>query len=172
MDEREWTDRPLRAGETIELGATRIRLPGAPCALRISGDLTAAVAALAPNAPIAGLRGDVGSGPYAIRMARDSALLVSQTPLVASPGWREAGFAISDADDCYTAVEFEGGDALRILAQATTADLERPSPSAAIGVLGLTMLLVRRGEAHLLWVETPYLSYLTSFLRGASADID
>ncbi len=131
----------------------------------ISGDLDAALAALAPGAPRVGLFGLAPEGPHALRIARDRALLVTPAPLGAADGWRE-GFCATNVDDGWTVVEVEGPGAPLVLMQGTAADLSAGSPSAAVQFAGLRCLLARAGAGFRLHVETPWLEALLAWLDG------
>ena len=55
----------------------------------ISGRIAGAVETLAPGAPEVGLWGVVEANQYAVRIARDRALIVSAEPQAVEPGWRD-----------------------------------------------------------------------------------
>ena len=67
----------------------------------LSGDLVAAIATLAPGAPLLGLHAMVPESAHALRIGRDRALLVTQAPLAAADGWRD-GWCASCVDDGWT----------------------------------------------------------------------
>lgn len=167
MDERVWRDRPLKAGETLQIGATTVSL-GAPPeqACLVTGDLGHALAAVAPNAPLIGLCEAAPDGAFAIRIARDRALLVLPERLTRKMGWQAEGFALSDASDAYVRLALSGGNPQAILAQMTSAPFMQGSPSAAIRIAGQTGLLLRQGEAYELWVQAAFLTSTTDVLRS------
>ena len=101
----------------------------------ISGDLEAAIGALAPGAPLLGLYALAPQGAHALRIARDRALLVTPAPLGTADGWRD-GWCATDVNDGWAAVDISGPDAPLALMQGTSADLaggrrRRPSCSRA-----------------------------------------
>jgi hypothetical protein len=132
----------------------------------ISGDVDAAVAALAPGAPILGLHALVPQGAHALRIGRASALLVTPAPIGAADGWRD-GWCATSVDDGWAAVEVSGADAPLALMQATSADLAAGSPSAAVIVFGLRALLARIDGGFRVHVEAPWLETLLAWLDGA-----
>jgi hypothetical protein len=132
----------------------------------VSGDLAAGLAALAPGAPLLGLYALVSEGAYALRIARDRALLVTQAPLGADEGWRN-GWSATASDDAYVALDVSGPDAPLALMQGTSADLEAGSPSAAILFAGQRCLLARTEAGFRLHLEQPRLEALLTWLDGA-----
>ncbi len=167
MDERVWTDRPLAPGETIAADGVTITLAPPRHAALISGDLAAALAALAPGAPLLGFGEDAGGGDHAIRMARDRALLVTAAPLAAAPGWHASGYALSPADDTMVALTLNGPAARAVLSQVMALDPDANSPSAALHIAGTTGLFLREGSAFVIWIDQAYQTYLAGRLRQA-----
>ena len=166
MRETAWP--PARRGEGALVDRPRLvarALTGFGQTL-ISGDLEAAIAALAPGAPLLGLYAPAQGAAHALRIARDRALLVTPTPLGAADGWRD-GFCATPVDDGFAAVEVTGPDALSALAQGTSADLAAASPSAAVQFAGLRCLLARIDGGFRLHVEAPWLEALLAWLDGA-----
>ena len=134
MREMEWP--PARGGAGLLIDRQRLtarRLGGLGQTL-ISGDLDAAIAALAPGAPMLGLYALAPEGAHALRIGRTSALLVTPGPLGVADGWRD-GWCATSVDDGWAAVEVSGADAAQALMQATSADLASGSPSAAVACL-------------------------------------
>jgi hypothetical protein len=165
MREMEWP--PARGDAGLLIDRPRLaarRLTGLRQIL-ISGDLDAAVAALAPGAPMLGLYAPLPAGAHALRIGRMSALLVTPAPLAVVDGWRD-GWCATSVDDGWAAVEISGADAPRALMQATSADLASGSPSAAVIVFGLRGLLVRTPAGFRIHVETPWLETLLAWLDG------
>ena len=144
-----WSARPLAGlGQTL-----------------VSGDLDAARAALAPNASQAGLW-QVVEGDALVRIARDRALLVATSPLLAAAGWSPGGWAASAADDGWAVFELSGESVRAVCAQATSADLEAGSPSAALLFAGVSCLLYRTtAEIARIHVETGFAPYLWRWLE-------
>ncbi|MEM7723623.1 MAG: hypothetical protein AAF376_14810 [Pseudomonadota bacterium] len=167
MDERVWTDRPLGIGERIE-GADLVVTRDEPGHLTlISGDVEAAVADLAPGAPILGLGQIADHRPTAIRIARDRGLLVTDRP-VARFATYDNGIAASPADGLYACLTVTGPRASALLAEATAVDVAAGSPSAAITAMGCSVLLT--GVPNGGWrirVASPMLTYVTSWINAA-----
>jgi hypothetical protein len=165
MREMEWP--PARGGAELlidrqGLAARRLGKLGQTL---MSGDLDAAVAALAPGAPMLGLYALAPESAHAFRIGRTSTLLVTPAPLSVLEGWRD-GWCATSVDDAWAAVEISGADAARALMQATSADLASGSPSAAVLVFGLRGLLARTASGFRVHVEAPWLETLRSWLDG------
>jgi hypothetical protein len=131
----------------------------------ISGRIAGAVEALAPGAPESGLWGVVEKNPYVVRIARDRALIVSGEPLAVEPGWRD-GWAATPADDVYAVLEIDGAGLSDVVREATAADLDAGSPSAAIMFAGIACLLYRTGQTTArLHIERPLATYVWHWLE-------
>jgi hypothetical protein len=165
MREMEWP--PARGGELLidRQRLTARRLDGLGQTL-ISGDLDAAVASLAPAAPMLGLCALAPEGAHALRIGRASALLITPAPLSVVAGWRD-GWCATSVDDGWAAVAVSGADAAHALMQATSADLASGSPSAAVLVFGLRGLLTRTPSGFRVHIESPWLETLLTWLDGA-----
>jgi hypothetical protein len=165
MREMEWP--PARRGAELLINRQQLvarRLGGLGQTL-ISGDLDAAVAALAPGAPMLGLYALASESAHALRIARTSALLVTPAPLSVLESWRD-GWCATSVDDAWAAVEISGADAAQTLMQATSADLASGSPSAAALVFGLRGLIARTSSGFRVHVESPWLETLLAWLDG------
>ncbi|MEM8848628.1 MAG: hypothetical protein AAGE03_01200 [Pseudomonadota bacterium] len=167
MDERDWTDRALTAGETLVLGDCTIGLDPPRAATLVSGNVAAALDMLTSDVPILGLAEQSAGPAFALRIARDQVLLITNKPLSAGEGWYGPGFALSRADDRFQAFQINGPGARDILAQGTSAPINVGSPSAAILFGGVFALLSGTKTGYLLWIERGWTAYLTSFLRMA-----
>ena len=101
--------------------------------------------------------------PYALRISRDQALLVTQTPLVVADGWH-GGYALSRMDDAYAMLDLSGDDAAESVAEATASDLAAGSPSAAVMFAGLKALLAAREGGFRLHIEAAWREAVLEFL--------
>ena len=165
MREMEWP--PARGGAELLVDRPRLtarRLDGLGQTL-ISGDLDAAVASLAPGAPMLGLYALAPAGAHALRIGRTSALLITPAPLSVVDGWRD-GWCATSVDDGWAAVEVSGADAPGALMQATSADLASASPSAAVMIFGLRGLVAKTSSGFRVHVEAPWLETLLGWLDG------
>jgi len=140
MRETRWPAARGRSGLLIDRTRLQARALDGLGQTLISGDLDAAIAALAPGAPTLGLHAIAPQGAHALRIGRASALLV----------------------------EVSGADAAQALMQATSVDLAGGSPSAAVLFFGLRGLLARIESGFRVHVEAPWLETLLAWLDGAS----
>ena len=163
MRETRWPSARGRAGILIDRPGLQARARDGLGQTLISGDVEAALAALAPGAPILGLYALAPEGAHALRIGRASGLLVTPAPLGAADGWRD-GWCATSVDDGWAAVEVLGADAAQALMQATSADLVAGSPSAAALVFGLWSLLARTHAGFRLHVEAPWLETFLTWL--------
>jgi sarcosine oxidase, subunit gamma len=163
MHERDWSNRTPHPGDRIEGRGTTITCEAPGGAALISGGLEAAIAALAPGAPFLGRGATVPDAPFALRIARDRALLVTDAPADVASGWH-ASYAATPADDLYLRLAIEGKEAATIMAAGTGASLEESSPSAMVLFAGTKCLVARASRGFLIWVERPDAAYLWSFL--------
>jgi hypothetical protein len=131
MRETRWPAARGRTGILIDRPRLQARALDGLGQTLISGDLDAALGALAPGAPPLGLCALAPQGAHALRIGRASALLVTPRAIAAADGWRD-GWCATSVDDGWAAVEVSGADAPQALAQATSADLGAGSPSAAL----------------------------------------
>jgi hypothetical protein len=165
MREMEWPPARGDAGLLIDRQRLTARRLGDLGQTLISGDLDAAIAGLAPGAPMLGLYPLALERAHALRIGRTSALLVTPAPLAFADGWRD-GWCASSVDDGWAAVEVSGADAGNALMQATSADLASGSPSAAVLVFGLRGLLARTSSGFRVHLEAPWLETLLTWLDG------
>lgn len=132
----------------------------------VSGDLGAAFAELMRGLPEIGLWSVAQAEPFAVRIGRDRALLVSPGPLAAAPGWRN-GYVATPCDDAYAILEISGVSLREIVAEGTAVNIEAGSRSVAVLFAGVTVFLYRIGpETARLHVEAPLAAYLWAWLEG------
>ncbi len=130
----------------------------------VTGNLDAASATLASDAPEIGLWGLASEGKYSVRIARDRALLVSPTPLAVAAGWRN-GYVATPCADAYAILDLSGEELPQVIAEATSVDLDAGSRSAAILFAGVTVFLYRASHSTArLHVESPLAAYLWTWL--------
>jgi hypothetical protein len=165
MREMEWP--AARGGADLLIDRHRLtarRLGGLGQTL-ISGNLDAAIAEIAPGAPMLGLYALAPASAHALRIGRHSALLVTPAPMGAADGWRD-GWCATSVNDGWAAVQVSGEDGAQVLMQATSADLASGSPSAAVFVFGLRGLLARTPSGFRVHIESPWLETLLTWLDG------
>ena len=170
-----WPPVPEWDTAILETDSLRIRTVGGLAQLLVSGDLQAwgRTAGMAHEGVGAFA---VAQGPrYAVRVARDRILAVSETPFDMAPGWHGEGFAVSGMDAAMHVFEIAGAGVSKLLARATTLDPAGTSASAALLFAGVNALAYRHGGPEMLRVHVdrglaPYLwkwFEKTSFPVGA-----
>jgi hypothetical protein len=131
----------------------------------ISGDVKAAFTQLDPHAASVGLW-EIARAPAAIRIGRDRALWVASQPFPIKWGWREEGWAATDASDAYSVLSLAGPALRELVAEATSAELDGGSPSAAIQFAGVPALLYRTAEDDArLHIEAAFAPYVWRWLE-------
>ena len=135
MREMNW--RPARRTEGLLIDRPRLtaRAVNGRGQTLVSGDLHAAIAALAPCAPLLGLFCVAPEDAHALRIASDRALLVTPAPLAAAEGWR-GGWCVTGLDHGFVAIDVAGADAPSALARGprrTSPPARPPRPSCSPG---------------------------------------
>jgi hypothetical protein len=169
MDERIWTNTSPEPGQRADYPGLTVTCDAPVGAQMISGDLEAALAVLAPGAPVLGCGAPAPQGPHAIRVARDRAILVTPAPLVVQPGWH-GSYALSLADDLYATIILSGPRADEIASACTATPLDGSSASAATLFAGVGALVTRRGgtlAVRVQWPEAASLWAALARLAGA-----
>ncbi|MEC3861578.1 hypothetical protein VK792_09805 [Mesobacterium sp. TK19101] len=151
MVERDWASRMPDPGATLTGEGLLITCHRQAGATLVSGDLDAALAALAPGASMLGLLDPVPTVPFVLRIARDRALVCSDRPLGIS-GWHDS-FAASSADDLYLEITVTGPRASEVVAACLSAPAG--SPSTATLFAGIGALVAGLPDGVSLRVQTP-----------------
>lgn len=127
-----------------------------------------------------GLTGSVGprdlaqGAAYALTLAPDRVLVISNVEEPVDLGWTDAGYAVSDMSDGIISIDVTGPGALALMQQGTSYDLaardSRTGESANIVFAGLRVAVVRRAEGYRLHIERPFATALWTWLDAASAE--
>jgi hypothetical protein len=163
---RRWA--PVPDWRTARLQGTgwSVRRVGGVGQTLVSGDLSAALAELAPEVPSIGLWAMAERHEYAVRIARDRTLLVQSAPSKGTPVRHGPGFVATRADDVFAVFEVEGEGLAGLAAELTSADLAAESPSAATLVCGIFGLLYRTGRDRArIHVEAAHAAYVWRWLE-------
>ena len=131
----------------------------------VNGDLQAALQAAAVESVPVGWP-DLASGDsYAVRLARDRALIVGGAAL--TPGWHGQGFAVSRSDDAAVVFTLAGPGIEELLSLGAAIFLDRSSASAVRLFAGLPVILYRHGHAHAvrMHVARPRAAAMLEWLR-------
>lgn len=166
LDEMEWTSRIPRPGDSLKLDGATVRLPRPGGALLISGNLKAAINRLAKGAVFTGLFEQQGQGAFAIRIARDRALLVTPSPLDVQAGWQRPGYMVTPADDLYVAVSVAGGNSGALMESMMNLPASSSSPSASTMFAGMPALVTGIEGGYCIRVERSLAAALWHQLAG------
>ena len=115
---------------------------------------------------------DVASGDrYAVRLARDRMLVVSERPLSIDAGWHDEGFAVTAMDAALHVFEIFGTGVDRLVARGATLDLRDGSPAASLLFAGVNVVLYRFDEARKIrvHVDRGLAPYLWEWLEHSSS---
>ena len=166
MREMQWP--PARGGAELLVDRPRLtarRLDGLGQTL-ISGDLNAAVASLAPGAPMLGLYALAPAGAHALRIGRTSALLITPAPLSVC---RTAG-ATAGARPASTTAGLQSRSRAQTRRGRSCrrprpiSPRLRPQPPSMI--FGLRGLVAKTSSGFRVHVEAPWLETLLGWLDG------
>lgn len=157
-----WSPAPDWRATTISTPGLSIRSLGGFSQYLVSGNLAAWHEISGMDSGAVGALSIAQGDRYALRVARDRILAVSQTPLGIAPGWHAQGFAVSAFDAGLHMIEIEGPATPSLFARATTLDPEGTTASASLLFAGISALCCRHGHAGRLRVHmdralAPYL---------------
>ena len=162
---KKWTPAPDWSTARLTRPDWRAEVVGGLFQTLLTGDLAAAFASQHPQPASIGLW-QIAPACAAIRIARDRALLVSSQSFAPDWGWRDDGWAASDASDAYSVLSLIGPALRALVAEATSADIDGASRSAAIQFAGAPALLYRVAEDEArLHVETALAPYVWRWLE-------
>ena len=103
---------------------------------------------------------------HVIRIARDKALFVATTQIPFETGWNPAGFSVTDASGAYGVIEIAGTELTDLVAEASAADIDAGSRSAAVLFAGIPCLVVRTApEVGRVFLEAGFTTYLWRWLE-------
>jgi hypothetical protein len=113
----------------------------------------------------------IAFGPtYAVAIAGDRSLIVSQGAPPLSEGWDAASAtAATYMDDAFLVLDIQGSGLNDLVSKATTLDVSDASPSASLLFAGFPCLVYRyeRPDTLRLHIESPLASALGEWLRLA-----
>jgi sarcosine oxidase gamma subunit len=160
-----WTALPDWATARLELPDLAVTSVDGLEQMLVSGDLAALVAG--GMTPV-GFNEIASGDPYAIRLARDRALVVSARPIPIGSGWDAAGYGMTVMTGGYHVFAFSGSGIGDLLARATTLDPASTGPSAAVRFAGADAIVYRHGaDALRVHVERGLAPYLWQWLTVA-----
>jgi hypothetical protein len=167
---RFWSPAPSEGQAQFAARDVEVKVVGGLSQTLLSGPQRFGAGRLAGIAAPIGFCG-VATGPrYAVAIARDRSLIVSEGAIALAEGWdAESATAVTRMDDAFVVLDLEGPGLADLLSKATTLELADASPSAALTFAGLPCLAYRfaRPQALRLHVERPLASALAEWMRLA-----
>jgi len=112
----------------------------------VSGDLAAWARASGMDAEAVGALSTAAGARYALRVARDRILAVSEASFGVQPGWHPSGFAVTICDAGLHVFELEGEGLADLWRRATTLDPNGTTLSAATFFAGVNVFCCRHGH--------------------------
>lgn len=166
---QKWSPAPDWRTATLATPGLVIRSLAGYSQCLVSGDISAWCRQTDMDGDAVGALAVAQGGHYALHIARDRILAVSETPFGIGPGWHAAGFAVSTFDAGLHMFEIEGPDLPSLFARATTLDPAGTTASAALLFAGANALCYRHGHAHRLrlHVDRALAPYLWKWLEQA-----
>jgi hypothetical protein len=165
---RFWTAAPAEGQAQFVARDVAVKVVGGLWQALLSGPQRFGAGRLAGFAAPVGFSG-VAAGPhYAVAIARDRSLIVSEGATALAEGWDgESATAVTRMDDAFVVLDLEGPGLADLLSKATTLEFADASPSAALGFAGLPCLAYRYGRADVLrlHVERPLTCALREWMR-------
>ena len=168
-----WPPVPEWDNATLETDCLHIRTLRGFTQLLVSGNLGAWGQAAGMAHEGAGAFAMAEGPRYAVRIARDRILAVSETPFDIEPGWHREGFAASGMDAAMHIFEISGMGTAKISARATTLDPAGTSASAALLFAGVNALVYHHGDPERLrlHVDRGLAPYLWEWFEKTSFSI-
>lgn len=166
---QKWSPAPDWRTAALATPGLAIHSPAGFTQYLVSGDIRAWCRQADMDDAAVGALSVAQGGRYALRIARDRILAVSETPFGIQPGWHAAGFAVSTFDAGLHMFEIEGPDLPSLFARATTLDPAGATASAALLFAGANTLCYRHGHADRLrlHVDRALAPYLWKWLEQA-----
>lgn len=168
---QKWSPMPDWPTAVIEAPGLAIRSLAGFSQHLVSGDFVAWSKVSGLTSEAVGALSTATGARYALRIARDRILAVSETPFPIGPGWYGEGFAVSACDAGLHIFEFEGDGLAELWARATTLEADGWTRSAAILFAGINVFGCRHGhgECLRLHVDRGLASYLWKWLEQSLA---
>ena len=164
---RFWSAPPEWATAEMAAPGLRIAAVAAPTIWLASGNLDAFRRRHGVAEPL-GPR-DAVAGRYALRLAPDRLLHVSDASDITDFGWSPEGYAISDLTDGMILLDLSGPESADVMAQGSGYDFHagdsRPLESAQLLFANLRLAVARRPDGWRLHVERPLAPTLWRWLQ-------
>ncbi|MGE3872116.1 MAG: hypothetical protein AB7F74_04070 [Parvibaculaceae bacterium] len=165
-----WSSVPDWRTATIAAPGLAVRSLAGFSQYLVSGDLAAWAGSSGMEAKAVGALASASGARYALRVARDRILAVSEAPLDIEPGWHAHGFAVSACHAGLHMFEIEGEGLTALWTRATAIDPHGTTPGAAIHFAGVNVFCCRHGRSDRLriHVDRGLAPYLWKWLERTS----
>ncbi|MGO9770576.1 MAG: hypothetical protein ACLPSW_13665 [Roseiarcus sp.] len=139
----------------------------------VSGDLEAFAARAGLSGTGVGAFALADGDRYMVRLARDRVLAVGDPGFDASPGWHDAGFAVTPMSAGFHVFEIAGRSVSAVVSRATTLDPSVGSPSASMAFAGAAAVAYFHGDAETLrlHVDRGLAAYLWTWLSAVAGNL-
>lgn len=114
----------------------------------------------------AGAFAEVSGARYALRIARDRALVVNGAADALDAGWHEDGYAVTDVSAMYHVFEIEGGGVDALIGEAMFIDPNGQSPSASTMFAGQGAVVYYHEGRLRVHIERGFAPYLWQWLEA------
>jgi len=166
---RFWSAPPDWPQAAIAARDLRVAAAAAPSVWLVSGDVAAFQRRHGLADPL-GPRDRADGGRYALRLAPDRLLHLSDAAEDAAFGWLPDGYAVSDLSDGMILIDVSGPHSDEVMAQGCGYDFHsrdsRPRESAQILFANLRLAVVRRPDGWRLHIERPLAPTLWRWLQS------
>ena len=159
MYEMQWPPLAKPSQQLFQIPGIQMRWLNGIYKTIITGDIISALQVLPSDICTRDIRDEHLQESYALRMTRSQLMVVTPECLDIEHGWHPDGYSVSDADDQWAILEFEGVNTFQLLSRCISLDTIFQSKSAMVSYNGKTCLLVVCKRNSLLFVESPYMQY-------------
>ena len=163
-----WSSVPEWAQATLAAPGLAIRVREHAALWLVSGNTSAFLRRHAIDTPL-GPRDTTAAACFALRLAPDRLLFVSDAARADEFGWTREGCAISDMSDGLVCIELVGAGAIDLLRCGSEYAFEstesRPHESAQLLLAGFRVIVARRADGWRLYVERPWAAALWRWLE-------
>lgn len=163
-----WSVAPDWQSAVIEAPGFAVRAIPSLDHLLVSGDLDAWARISRVDGTGVGAFGAAQGERYAVRLARDRLLVVSNSPLAIAAGWHADGFAVTAIRAGLQVFEVDGTALDAFIARGTTLDSRQASASAALSFAGISAIVYRHQDRLRIHVDRGLAAYFWTWMEQAA----
>lgn len=135
--------------------------------IMVSGDLAKALGWHGLTESL-GIMAEAEGETYALRLARNRALIVGAEVAAQAAGWAD-GVAMSPMTGALAVLELSGPNAAEAVQRASAIDFRNASPCAALNFAGVTAVLYQKDGTIRLHLDRGLIPYMIDWLRSCGA---